>query len=187
MHRPMARPSRAKRRVRSDLMPVLHRSIMASRRSRVAGFTLMELVITLALLGVLAMLAAPLAELSVQRSREQELRLALRDIRAAIDRYKTAADQGFIQRKLGDSGYPPNLNVLVEGVPNQKSAKGERLYFLRRLPRDPFSPESTPPEASWGLRSYNSPPDSPSSGADVFDVYTHGKGKGLNGVPYEEW
>lgn len=157
------------------------------RRRRAGGFTLMELVITLALLGLLAMLAAPLAELSVQRSREQALRTALRDIRAAIDRYKTAADQGFIQRKIGDTGYPPNLMVLVEGVPNQKSAKGERLFFLRRLPRDPFAPDSVPPEQSWGLRSYSSPPDAPSEGTDVFDVYSHGKGKGMNGVPYAEW
>ena len=156
-----------------------------ARRQR--GFTLMELVITLALLGVLAMLAAPLAELSVQRSRELALRTALRDIRGAIDRYKTAADQGYIQRKLGDSGYPPSLSVLVEGVPNQKSAKGERLFFLRRLPRDPFTPEGTPAEASWGLRAYSSPPEAPMPGADVFDVYSHAKGKGFNGVPYEEW
>ncbi|MEY4754322.1 MAG: hypothetical protein RJA44_1997 [Pseudomonadota bacterium] len=154
---------------------------------RQRGFTLMELVITLALLSVLALLAAPLAELSVQRSREQGLRQSLREIRAAIDRYKTAADQGLIQRKLGDSGYPPSLEVLVDGVTNQKSAKGERLYFLRRIPADPFAPPGTPPAASWGLRAYSSPPDAPMPGSDVFDVHSLARGKGLNGIPYGEW
>ena len=133
------------------------------------------------------MLAAPLAELSVQRSREHELRLALRDIRTAIDRYKLAADTGLIERKLGDSGYPPNLHILVEGVSNLKSAKGEKLYFLRRLPRDPFMPEGTPAEGGWGLRSYASKPDAPMEGDDVYDVYSRARGKGINGVPYSEW
>lgn len=151
------------------------------------GFTLMELVVTLALLGVLAMLAAPLAELSVQRSREQELRGALREIRSAIDRYKTAVDEGLIEKKLGHSGYPPELKALVSGVTNQKSPKGDKLYFLRRLPRDPFAAPNLPAEATWGLRAYASSPDRPSAGDDVYDIYTLAKGKGLNGVPYKDW
>jgi general secretion pathway protein G len=152
------------------------------------GFTLMELVVTLALLGLMAMLAAPLSELSVQRAHEQELRHALREIRTALDRYKQAADQGLIERKVGDSGYPPDLETLAAGVANQKSPGRERLYFLRRVPRDPFAPDDAQPDsATWGLRSYASAPDAPTSGADVFDVHTRSAGIGLNGQAYRDW
>lgn len=161
--------------------------IIPRRRYRSGGFTLMELVVTLALLGVLASLAAPLAELSIQRGREHDLRIALREIRTAIDRYKMAADQGLIQRKVGDSGYPPNLAILVDGVVNQKSPKNEKMFFLRRLPRDPFVSENVPIDEVWGLRAYSSPPDAPAPGDDVFDVYSRAKGNGLNGIPYGEW
>lgn len=152
------------------------------------GFTLMELVVTLALVGLLAMLAAPLAEVTVQRSREQALRESLREIRGAIDRYKSAVDRGLIKRSTGDSGYPPSLQVLVDGVPNAKSPSDEKLYFLRRLPRDPFAADPTlPPEQTWQLRSYESTPDAPTPGSDVFDVISTASGVGLNGVPYREW
>lgn len=151
------------------------------------GFTLMELVVTLALLGLMAMLAAPLSELTVQRSREHELRAALREIRTAIDRYKVAADQGLIERKVGDSGYPPDLKALVNGVPNQRTPKDDTLYFLRRIPRDPFAPADLPDAATWGLRSYASGPQAPSAGSDVFDVHSRAEGSGANGIPYQEW
>lgn len=166
-------------------MTLKSRGSAQSRRQR--GFTLMELVVTLALLGVLALLAAPLSELSLRRTKEAALRQALHDIRLGIDRYKSAVDQGLIERKLGDSGYPPSLEILVGGVVNQKSLKKERMYFLRRIPRDPFAPPDGPPETTWGLRSYASPPDSPFPGADVFDVHSQSKDIGMNGIPYEEW
>lgn len=156
-------------------------------RRRIAGFTLIELVVTLALLGVLAMLAAPMAEVAVKRSREQELRVALREIRGALDRYKRAADQGQITRQLGDSGYPPNLDVLVDGVPLVGKGEGKRLFLLRRMPRDPFADTALPAVRTWGLRSYSSPPDDPRAGDDVFDVYSKHPGNGLNGVPYRQW
>ena len=161
---------------------------MTHRRRPSRGFTLMELVITLALLGLLAMVAAPLAELSVQRSREQALREALREIRGAIDRYKAAADRGLIERNLADTGYPPSLQALVDGVPNQKSPNKDMLYFLRRVPRDPFAEEPAAAAGqSWQLRSYASPAEAPAPGADVYDVSTRAAGTGLNGVPYREW
>ncbi len=143
----------------------------------------MELVVTLALVGLMAMLAAPLAELQLQRSQEQELRVALREIRSALDRYKAAADQGLIERKVGDSGYPPNLETLASGVINQKSPSHQPMFFLRSVPRDPFAPG----RSNWGLRSYASPPQAPAAGADVFDVYTESTAIGLNGLPYRDW
>lgn len=89
---------------------------------------------------------------------------------------------------MGASGYPATLELLVAGVPNQQDPKGGRLYFLRRLPRDPFTAEAgLGAAASWGLRSYASPPDDPQEGDDVFDVYSRSPSTGINGVPYREW
>ncbi len=161
---------------------------MPGRHRASRGFTLIELVVTLALLGVLALLAAPMAESAVLRSREQALRESLREIRTAIDQYHLAVEQGRIARRLGDSGYPPSLDVLVTGVPNAQDPKGGQLYFLRRLPRDPFHPDpQVSPAATWGLRSYASPPDDPREGDDVFDVHSLSDGVGLDGVAYRQW
>jgi len=157
-------------------------------RGSARGFTLMELVVTLALIGLMALMAAPLAEMTVKRGRERELRQALSEIRKAIDRYKVASDQGQIAKAVGDSGYPPNLRVLVEGVVNQRSPTGEKLYFLRRLPRDPFaSDDLRDNESTWGLRAYSSPADAPMPGVDVYDVHSRSRSPGINGIPYERW
>lgn len=155
---------------------------------RARGFTLIELVISLAIIGLLASAAMPLARLVSQREKESELRAALREIRAGIDAYKLAADTGHIQRELGSSGYPPDLKSLYAGVEDTASEKHVNLYFLRRVPRDPFFPDgAVAAEETWGLRSYQSPPDDPQPGDDVFDVHSLAPGKGLNGVPYHEW
>lgn len=152
------------------------------------GFTLIELVVTLAIIGLLATAAMPLAQLEAKREKEAELRIALRDIRNAIDAYRTAAQTGHIKQELGASGYPPDLRSLYVGVEDQASEKKINLYFLRRIPRDPFFPDgSVPAEETWGLRSYQSPPDDPQPGDDVFDVYSHSNGTGLNGVAYHDW
>jgi general secretion pathway protein G len=157
-------------------------------RGHERGFTLIELVITLALVGVMTMLSIPLAEVTVQRNKEQELRIALREIRSGIDRYKRAGDQGLIRRTVGESGYPAQLDLLVSGVANQTTPTASPIYFLRRLPRDPFAKDpSLPASMTWGLRSYASASDDPREGEDVFDVYSRAKGVGLNGVPYREW
>jgi general secretion pathway protein G len=157
-------------------------------RKRYAGFTLIELVITLAIIGLLATAAVPLASMAIQREKETELRAALRDIRSAIDAYREAADDGRITIEADKSGYPKDLKLLYEGVEDASSPNKTMIYFLRRLPRDPFFPDgSVPAEETWGLRSYASPPDSPQAGDDVFDVYSLSNGKGLNGVPYREW
>ena len=151
------------------------------------GFTLIELVITVAIIAVLASVALPLNELVVQRAKEQDLRRALRELREGIDLHKQAWDDGRLVRRVGDSGYPKRLEDLVTGVEDQKSPRRERLYFLRRLPRDPFADESLPAADTWGKRSYASPPEDPREGDDVFDVYSLATGKGINGRPYHEW
>lgn len=155
---------------------------------RPRGFTLIELVITLAIIGLLATAAMPLAQLVTKREKEAELRAAQREIRGALDAYKTAAQSGHIKLELGASGYPPDLKSLYEGVEDAASPDKVKIYFLRRIPRDPFFPDTTAPaEETWGLRSYKSPPDDPQPGDDVFDVYSLSNAKGLNGVPYREW
>jgi general secretion pathway protein G len=154
---------------------------------RRGGFTLIELVVTVAILGILAAGALPLMQLAAQRSKEAELRQALRQIRGAIDAYKAATVAKKVEKPEGTSGYPPVLEVLVEGVPDITDPKGRPIYFLRRLPRDPFADGALPAAQTWGLRSYASPPEAPQPGEDVFDVYSLAPGVGLNGVPYREW
>jgi general secretion pathway protein G len=155
---------------------------------RNTGFTLLELLITVAIVGLLASIALPLSEMTAQRNKEQDLRRALREIREALDTYKRAADNGRVARSADESGYPPSLAALVQGVPDAKSPSGGKLYFLRRVPHDPFASDPVAPgEATWGLRSFDSPPDAPRPGKDVFDVYTMNAGVGLNGIPYKEW
>lgn len=152
------------------------------------GFTLVELTITVAIVGVLASAAMPLANLVSQRSKEQELRQALVQIREAIDAHRRAFDQGRIAKGVTDSGFPKSLKDLTEGVVDQTSSNKKRIVFLRRMPRDPLYPDpSVPAEETWGLRSYESPPDDPRAGDDVFDIYSLDKGVGLNGIPYSQW
>lgn len=157
-------------------------------RNAGSGFTLIELVISVAIVAILASVAMPLNELVVQRAKEQDLRRALREIREAIDSYKQASDEGRIQKRVGESGYPRRLEDLLEGVEDQKSPRKDRIYFLRRIPRDPLATDpGLTAAATWGKRSYASPPDDPREGDDVFDVYSLAAGNGINSRPYREW
>ena len=145
------------------------------------GFTFIELMITVAIVALLASVALPLAEVTVQRNKEKEFRHVLREIREAIDAYKRAADDGAIERAADATGYPPTLAALAEGVADKRKTDGTRIYFLRRVPADPISGED------WGLRSYASPATEPQPGKDVFDIYSRSQDSGLNGIPYREW
>lgn len=150
---------------------------------RAGGFSLIELLVVMTILGVLAAAVLPLAEMGVQRERERELKRSLWEIRDAIDAYKRAADVA--GSSPGDTHYPPSLDALTSGLPDVKT--GRTLYFLRRIPRDPFAPADVPAAKTWGLRSYQSSADKPEPGADVYDVYSRSDRVGLNGVPLKEW
>jgi len=155
---------------------------------RAAGFTLIEAVVTVAIVALLASIALPMGELATRRGKEQDLRRDLREMREAIDAYKRAADEGRIARPADASGYPPKLALLVEGVKDLRSAEDKKIFFLRRLPRDPFNDDPlASPEQTWGLRSYASPAEAPRAGADVYDVRSLSTQVGINGIPYTQW
>lgn len=155
---------------------------MRTRRSRIAGFTLVEMIAALTIMLILTAVALPLARVQIQRRKETELRRNLRDLRQAIDRYKDFADRGMIPTNADSFGYPPDLETLVKGVP-VKGAATAKYKFLRRIPVDPFTGE-----ANWGQRAMQDDPDSKSwSGGNVFDVYSKGYGTALDGTKYETW
>lgn len=152
------------------------------------GFTLIEMLVVVAIVSILASAAFPLAELTMRRERERDLRAALLQLRTGIDAYKQAYDEGRMIRRTGASGYPRGLDELVAGVEDARTPQKQKIYFLRRLPRDPTFPDASVPAAeTWGLRSYASPPDAPQEGEDVFDVYSKSDLTGLNGIPYRDW
>jgi general secretion pathway protein G len=151
------------------------------------GFTLIELVVTVAIVAVLASVAMPMLQVSMQRTKENELRAHLRQIREAIDAYKTAVDQKQIESSIDETGYPPSLEVLVEGVEDISSPKKRMLKFLRRIPYDPMLSGKDFAKQTWGLRSYESSAKHPQAGRDVYDVYSLSPLVGLNGIPYAQW
>ncbi|MGQ7934242.1 type II secretion system protein [Paraburkholderia sp. D1E] len=153
-----------------------------------SGFTLIEMIVTVALVAVIASVATPFVKLHEQREKERELKQSLREIRTAIDAYKLAGDEGRIARSIDSTGYPRSLDELVTGVADKHDPKGRKIYFLRRVPRDPMNPAlSGPAQDSWGKRSYSSEADDPQDSGDVYDVSSLSDRKGTNGIPYREW
>lgn len=153
---------------------------MAAER-RASGFTLIELIVTITIVGILAGLAIPLARNSIRRQQEVELHRALREIRVAIDRYKEAADLGLIEVTQDSGGYPPSLDALVDGV-DQTSAEGGKLKLLRRIPVDPMT--NAP---NWGTRSYQDSPGLSGGNQNVFDVFSRSDATALDGTRYADW
>lgn len=158
------------------------------------GFTLVEMLITLALVGLIALASTPLIEVTARRQKETELRDALRIIRGGLDAYKAAVDSGMLPRVAGQSGYPPSLDTLTESLvrADASDATGpnatSRIVILRRLPRDPLYPDPTTPGAdTWSVRSYASRSDDPRPGDDIFDVSSKSNLTALDGTPYASW
>jgi general secretion pathway protein G len=165
-------------------------------RSIVHGFTLIELMITLALVGMVALVSLPLYEVTSTRFKEAELRQALRTIRTGLDAYKAAVDAGTLTKSAGESGYPPSLEVLTLALDVAGKRDGgigssdavPRIVILRQLPRDPFFPNPDVPAAqTWNTRSYGSKADDPQPGIDVFDLASKSTRIGLDGTPYSTW
>ncbi len=165
---------------------VMHGRVASTTR----GLTLVEMLVTLALVGVADSIVLPLASLMETRAKESELRQSLRTIRQALDAYKTAVDGGVIERATGASGYPPNLLVLEQGAPKASGwgAGSAPVIFLRKVPRDPFFEDKTVPAAStWNLRSYDGRPTDGSGASDVFDVSSKSDRTALDGTRYADW
>ena len=159
----------------------MHRKARISAQS---GMTLLELIIACAILLILSSMALPIARFTVIREREKELRLDLREMRQAIDKYKDLADQQKIRVELGSENYPPDLDTLVKGMAlGGSGAAGKNIRFLRRVPKDPMTGR-----VEWGLRSVQDDPDSTSwGGKNVFDVYSKSTGIALDGTKYSDW
>jgi general secretion pathway protein G len=152
---------------------------MRTNGKQQSGMTLVELVVTIAIMAILATMVLPISRTVVKREREKELRAALSEMRGAIDRYKDYADRGAFMIKLDSQGYPPDLDELVKGV----DINGKKIRFLRRIPTDPMTHSK-----EWGLRSMQDDPASESWGGQaVFDVYTKSNGTGLDGTKYSDW
>lgn len=156
------------------------------------GFTLIEMVVVLAIVGILAVAAMPLQELALRRAQEQGLREGLRTLRQALDEHRRAVEARRVAPGPGGTPWPATLEALAQGVDlldesGQPQPGGARLYLLRRLPRDPFADPALPAAQTWATRSSTSPPEAPQAGRDVFDVQSLSPRTALDGSRYQDW
>ncbi len=144
-----------------------------TRAGNKAGFTLIELMIVMAIIGILAAIAVPNYQWALIRAREAVLSENLFGMRSAIDQYY--ADQG---------KYPDTLADLAA------------RNYLRTIPIDPFTkkndtwiivapPAELPPENA--LLNAPSGGTAPLPQGNVYDVHSASELVGSNGVPYKEW
>ncbi len=161
---------------------------MLAVKKKLSGFTLIELLVALVLLALLITSAAPMMQLTAKRNKEQELKKSLWQIRDAIDAYKQASDDGLIKKSADQSGYPSSLQQLVIGIENTQDSKKRKIYFMRNIPRDPFSNDNElAADETWGKRSYASSFEAPEAGEDIYDVYSLSKEIGINQQAYRDW
>jgi general secretion pathway protein G len=152
------------------------------------GYTMIEVVVVMAVIGILTSMALPFVAVSVQRQRESELKRAVWQIRDAIDAYRAARENGALDVPPGSSLYPPDLSILTKAHRDiRPEHAGQIIRFLRQVPRDPFASVDVPAEQCWGLRSYASESDRPTPGVDIYDVYSRSTKIGLNGIPLSQW
>ena len=163
----------------------------SNNRKSAPGLTLIELLVTLAILSILAAAALPYAELTVRRDKELELRRSLREVRSGIDTFHDDWIAGRISH--GDNvasadGYPRKLQVLVDGADTGHAAGGKRRY-LRRIPRDPFAETATTPVAGqWMIRGYQDEPEALTwNGRDVYDIHSASPAQAIDGTSYRDW
>lgn len=170
-------------------MSTLRRIVQRGKRNSPSrGFTIIELLVVMAILGILSVAIMPLSEMLVTSQKERELKQALWEIRGAIDEYKKVVTSVDNAVQNSSAGYPANLQILVDGITHPKpEAGGRHVYFLRTMPRDPFADKAMPADKTWRLRSFTSPPENPEPGAEVFDVHSSSDAEALDGSQYAKW
>lgn len=148
------------------------------------GFTIAELITVVVIIGILAAMVLPVAKFSVKRQKEIELRMRIRKITDAIDRYHDLRVKGMIKTppNITQGEYPRDLEELVEGV---ELLDGKKVKFLRQ--RDLTDPMTGREE--WVTRSTTDDLDSSmSDDNNVFDVHSSSTQKALDGkTRYNEW
>lgn len=157
------------------------------------GFTLIEVLVVIAIVSILASAAMPLSRMTVKRAKEIELRNNLRTLRTAIDAFKKDCEgkklstvEGYC--KADQDNYPETLEQLTQPLKLAGAADKVRKY-LRRIPRDPMTEIESPGNTNnWGLRSYTDAPDSNQwGGGNVYDLYSKNEAVALDGTKYNTW
>ncbi|WP_454062216.1 type II secretion system protein [Candidatus Nitrospira salsa] len=165
------------------------------------GVTFLELLITLAIIFILASVALPITKVSTKRSQELELRQTLRTVRTALDTFRRdwardgdtllgplcVKNQLACKENTGQSGYPKSLEQLLRieltGAEAQVKGTHNIRRYLRRVPIDPLTGKN-----EWILRCYQDEADTDRwCGEDVFDLHTTSTKSALDKTKYRDW